>query len=90
MVTLVQPLFVHSLPWYNGMGWTVGTGHSKWDTLVQSLSVHSFPGTLRWDNVFFSMFTQCLYHGEHGMGWDNGNHTSQWTSVGNAGQPSLD
>ena len=38
--------------------------------------------------MYFGMSTQCLYHGEHGMGWDNGNCKSQWTCVGNAGQPS--
>ena len=38
---LVRFQSVHSVPWYSGMGWTVGTGHSKFDTLVRSQSVRS-------------------------------------------------
>ena len=63
--TLIRPF----PPWYNGMGWTIGTGHSKWDIFAHSLSVHSFPSTVRWDNVYLGMFPPCASTMEN-MAWD--------------------
>ena len=48
--TLVQPLSVQFLPWYNEMGWTVGTGHSKGGTLWYNPCPSSpSHGTMGWD-----------------------------------------
>ena len=62
LICAILPTMFCVFPWYSGMGWTVGTGCSKWDTWVRSQSVHSFPwysgmgwtvgtGYTKWDTV---------------------------------------
>ena len=77
----IHPTVPFSVP---NNGNTSGLYYSSHCPISHRLQGSSHP-TVPWEELD----RRGLYYGEHGMGWDNGNLKSQWTSVGNAGQPSL-
>ena len=74
LLLILQYLLSRSL---NYMGWTVGTGCSKWDTLVRSQSVHSLPW---YSGMGWTVGTSYTKWGT--VGWD----TVAWDTVGWDGQ----